>query len=85
MPQQLPHTFFLMELLQNRKFLMKKSNICDDTDGCADQYRCATSLYLLSMLYHLYNIVIDCCFGSHGHGKDVFMVWTLLTKGLLQC
>ena len=29
------------------------------------------ALYLLSMLYHLYNIVIDCCDGAPEYGKYI--------------
>ena len=61
-----------MELLQNRKVFMKnKSTIWENKDGCADQYICATALYLLSMFSHVYNIVIDHGAGAPGHGKYV--------------
>ena len=61
-----------MELLYNRRVLMKnKSNIWENIDGCADQYRCTTSLYLLSMLSNTYNIAIYNGAGSTGHDKDV--------------
>ena len=49
----------------------KKSNIWENTDGCAEQYICATAIYSLSMLYHAYNIVIDCGVGAPVHGKYV--------------
>ena len=45
--------------------------IWENTDGCAYQYRCATSLYLLSMLAHTYNIIIDRGVGSPGNVRYV--------------
>ena len=35
------------------------SRILDNIDGCYEQYRCDTALYLLSILAHTYNIIID--------------------------
>ena len=61
-----------MELLKKIKLLMtKKSTIWENTDGCAEQYKCTTALYLLSILSHAYNIVIDSGVGAPVHGKDV--------------
>ena len=42
-----------------------------NTDGCAEQYFCATALYLLSMLSHAYNIIINPGVGATGHGREV--------------
>ena len=47
------------------------TTIWENTDGCAYQYRCATTLYLLSMLAHAYNIIINCGVGEPGHGIEV--------------
>ena len=46
-------------------------NICRNTDACAEQYCCAIALYLLSMLAHTYNIIIDHGVGAPGHGRKV--------------
>ena len=43
-----------------------------NTDVCADQRRCATALYLLSMLAHAYNIIIDCAVVAPGHIREAF-------------
>ena len=60
-----------MKLLQNRKvFMTNKSTIWENTDRCDDKYRCATALYLSSMLSHVYNIVIDSDVGAPGYGED---------------
>ena len=49
--------------------LMKKSTIWENTDGCSDQYRCATVLYLLSILSHVYKIVLASSVGAPGHDR----------------
>eukprot|EP00957_Ditylum_brightwellii_P031432 2383458-Ditylum_brightwellii.AAC.1 len=43
----------------------------DDTDGCAKQYRSASSLYHTSTISMKYGIVIDCAVGAPEQGKDV--------------
>ena len=48
-----------------------KGTISEITYGCAEKYIYATVLYLLSMLSHTYNIIIDCGVGETGHGKYV--------------
>ena len=47
------------------------STIWENTDGCAEKYRCASALYLMSVLYHFYSIIIDCGNSDPGHGKEV--------------
>ena len=39
-------------------------------DRCADQYRCATALYLLSILAHAYDIIIYHGVGAPGHATN---------------
>ena len=59
-------------MLQNRTVLFSDtSTIWENTDSCVDQYRCTTTLYLLSMLAHEYNIIIDCGVGAPLHGREV--------------
>ena len=48
------------------------SNVWENTDGCTNQYRCATVLYLLLVLAHAYNIIIYHGAGSPGHIREVF-------------
>ena len=50
------------------------STIWENTDGCADQYLYTTALYLLSMLAHAYNFIIDHVVGAPGHEKEVLDV-----------
>ena len=40
-----------------------------NTDGCAEQYICEPDIYLLSMLAHIYNIIIDCGVGVPVHRR----------------
>ena len=47
------------------------SIMIDDTDSCANQYRCGNVLYLLSMLSAKHKLIIDRAAGAPGHGKDV--------------
>ena len=47
------------------------STICNNNDGFEEQYRCATVLYLLSMLAHACNIIIDRDVGTPGHLREV--------------
>ena len=43
----------------------------DQTDGCAKQYRCSITYYLMSYLSTSYQIVLDRAVYTPGHGKDV--------------
>ena len=47
------------------------SAIWENTDGCADQYRCATALYLMSFLSQSHSIIFDWYISAPGHGKEV--------------
>ena len=47
------------------------STIWGNTDGCVDKYCRATAMYLLSMLVHAYNIIIDIGVGAPGHDREV--------------
>ena len=47
------------------------STVWENTDGCAEQYCCVTVLYLLSMLAHAYNIIIDSGVGAPGNFREV--------------
>ena len=66
------HNKLIIELLQSRPVLFSNiSTIWENTDFCSDQYHCATTLYLLPMLEHAYNIIIYRSVGDPGHGRDV--------------
>ena len=60
----------LFKTLIQRGVIKRGSVNWDDTDGCAKQYRCATALYMLTMLAVSFHIVIDRAIGAPGHGKS---------------
>ena len=45
--------------------------ISENTYGCYKQYRCATTLYLPSMLSQKCNVIIYCSVGESGHGMEI--------------
>ena len=47
------------------------SKIWENIDGCAEQYRCAASLYLMSVLSQRHSIIFDQGISAPGHGKEV--------------
>ena len=47
------------------------STIWENTDGCVEQYRCATALYLMSFLSQFHSIIFDRGISAPGHGKEV--------------
>ena len=47
------------------------STIWKNTDGCAEKYRCASALYLMSVLSQCLSLIIDRGISAPGHGKDV--------------
>ena len=51
--------------------MTNKSSIWENKYLCDEKYRYETALYLLSMLSHVYNIVIYRGVGAPGHGKYV--------------
>ena len=79
------HSKHIVELLHKGNVLMKKSTIWDNTDKCAEQYRCVTALYLISMLSHSYNILFDRGVGSPVHGIYVVDGLNATDNFFLQC
>ena len=62
----------LISLIKNKRVLTTSlSTIWENTDGCAEQYRCASVLYLLSVMSQTYSIIIDCGVSEPGNGKEV--------------
>ena len=43
----------------------------ENTDGCAEQYRCVSALYLMSVFFQYYSIIVDRGISAPGHGKEV--------------
>ena len=47
------------------------STLWEDTDGCANKYRCALTIYLMTVLSSSYGIIMDRAMNAPGHGKNV--------------
>ena len=47
------------------------SKIWENIDGCAEQYRCATALYLMPVLFQRQSLIFDRGISAPGHGKGV--------------
>ena len=47
------------------------NNIWENTDGCDEQYRRASALYLMSFISQCYSVIIDQGISAPGHGKEV--------------
>ena len=45
--------------------------IWENNHGCAKKYRCASSLYLMSVMSQCYSILIDRGISAPGNGKEV--------------
>ena len=56
------------------------STIWENTYVCADQYRCASALYLVSVLSQCHSIIFDRGISAPGHGKDVVDVLNAIGK-----
>ena len=47
------------------------STAWENNYGCAEQYRCATELYLMSVLSQHHSIIFDRGTSASGHGREV--------------
>ena len=75
------HRKLFISLLKNKKLLTTSlSTIWKNTDGCAEQYRFASALYLMSVMSQTYSIMIYCGISAPGHGKEVVEVLNVFYK-----
>ena len=66
------HSKRLISLLNNKQVLTTLlSTIWEHTDGCAEQYRFTSALYLMSVMSQTYSIIIDRGISAPGNGKEV--------------
>ena len=56
----------------------------DHTDGCANQYRCASTIYILSCIALIFSIIVDRVIFAPIHGKDVVDGLTARDKWMLK-
>ena len=60
--------------------MSKLSTKWENTDGCAEQYRCASEIYLMSVMSQCYSVIIDRGISAPGHGKYVFDGLNIIDK-----
>ena len=66
------HSKRLISLINNKQVLTTSlSTIWENTDGCAEKYRCASALYLMSVISQTYSLIIDRGISAPGNGKEV--------------
>ena len=66
------HSKQLISLLKEKQVLTTSlSPMWENTDGCAEQYRRDSELYLMSVISQTYSIIIDRGISAPGHGKEV--------------
>ena len=59
-------------MLKNKQVLTTSlSTIWENTDGCAEQYRCASAMYLMPVMAQCYSIIIDWGISETGNGKEL--------------
>ena len=47
------------------------SKIWENTDGCAEKYRCASALYIMSVMFQFYSVIIDRGISAPVHVKEL--------------
>ena len=68
-----PNSKRSVELLKERKLLASSlSTIWENTDGCAEQYKCSSALYIMSVIFQCYSVIIYCGISAPVHVKGVF-------------
>ena len=61
-----------IEMLNKLKMLPSKLiTLWENTNGCTEHYRCATVLFLLSMLSQVFYVIIHRSVSETGHGGEV--------------
>ena len=66
------HRKSFISLLKEKTLLTTSlSKIWENTDGCAEQYICASEIYLMSVMSQCYSIIIDRGISAPGNGKEV--------------
>ena len=63
--------------------LLLKQKVWENSDGCAEHYRCATALYLMSILSQVVFVIIDRGISAPGHGRELVEVLNAIEKRFL--
>ena len=61
----------LNQLFYLRILVCVMSTVWEDTDGCANQYRCDLAIFLMTVLLTSYGIIIYRAMNAQGHGNNV--------------
>ena len=62
----------LSDLLKKQKVLTSTlGKIWENTDGYAEYYRCALTLYMMSVMSQYYSVIIYRVISEHGNSKEV--------------
>ena len=59
------------------------TTISVNTDGCAEQYRCASALYCMTVLSQRHSIIFDQGISAHGHGTEVVDAFNDIDKSYI--
>ena len=66
------HIKLFISLINIKKVLTTSlSTIWENNYDCYEQYRCASTIYLMSVISQCYSIIIDQGISAPGHGKEV--------------
>ena len=71
LPLLLHIAIVLLNCKQSKKLISALSKIWENNDGCAEQYWCSTTIYLMSVLSQRHSIIFDCGISAPGHVKEV--------------
>ena len=71
-PTTTTHRNNLIALLKEKKILTTSlSTIRESTDGCSEQYICASEIYLMTVMSQCYSVIIYRGISAYGNGKEV--------------
>ena len=65
------HMVMLIQKLMDSKIISKDGRVLSQTDGCAKQYKCVTTIYVMSLLATKHGIVVDRSISESCHGKSL--------------
>ena len=65
------HSKHLIELLKEKILTSSLSEIWENSDGFAEQYRCVLALYFTSVMSQCYSVIINHGISEPGNGKEV--------------
>ena len=61
-----------IKIFESGIFMSGMSMVWEDTDGCANKYRCTFAVYLMNLLSSSYGIIMNRAINVPGHGNNCF-------------